>query len=177
MIHITDKRDCCGCNSCVQRCPKSCIRMREDDEGFLYPKVDESVCIDCGLCEKVCPVIHQARENRPIVVCAAKNKSEEIRYQSSSGGVFTALANEIIREGGVVFGAGFDENWEVKHDCTETVEGLSAFRGSKYVQSRIGDSFKKAEQFLKIGRTVLFSGTPCQIAGLKRFCGKNMIIF
>ncbi len=101
--------------------------MREDDEGFLYPEVDESVCIDCGLCEKVCPVIHQARENRPIVVCAAKNKSEEIRYQSSSGGVFTALANEIIREGGVVFGAGFDENWEVKHDCTETVEGLSAF--------------------------------------------------
>lgn len=173
MIHITDKRDCCGCNSCVQRCPKSCIRMREDDEGFLYPEVDESVCIDCGLCEKVCPVIHQARENRPIVVCAAKNKSEEIRYQSSSGGVFTALANEIIREGGVVFGAGFDENWEVKHDCTETVEGLSAFRGSKYVQSRIGDSFKKAEQFLKIGRTVLFSGTPCQIAGLKRFLRKE----
>ena len=149
--------------------------MREDDEGFLYPKVDESVCIDCGLCEKVCPVIHQARENRPIVVCAAKNKSEEIRYQSSSGGVFTALANEIIREGGVVFGAGFDENWEVKHDCTETVEGLSAFRGSKYVQSRIGDSFKKAEQFLKIGRTVLFSGTPCQIAGLKRFLRKEYL--
>lgn len=173
MIHIINKQDCCGCNSCVQRCPKACIAMREDEEGFLYPEVNESVCIDCGLCEKVCPVIHQAEERKPAAVYAAKNKNEEIRRQSSSGGVFTALAEEILNEGGVVFGVRFDENWEVVHDYTETVDGLSAFRGSKYVQSQIGDSFKKTEQFLKMGRKVLFSGTPCQIAGLRRFLRKE----
>lgn len=173
MLHITNKQDCCGCNSCVQRCPKSCITMREDEEGFLYPKVNESVCIDCGLCEKVCPVIHQAEERKPLAVYAAKNRNEEVRRQSSSGGVFTALAEEILNESGVVFGVRFDKNWEVVHDYTETVEGLSAFRGSKYVQSQIGDNFKKAERFLKMGRKVLFSGTPCQIAGLRRFLKKE----
>jgi len=173
MIHITDKQDCCGCNSCVQCCPKSCITMCEDEEGFLYPEVDENVCVDCGLCEKVCPVLHQAEDRKPLAVYAAKNKNEEIRRQSSSGGVFTALAEEVIKDGGVVFGARFDEHWEVKHDYTETVEGLSIFRGSKYVQSRIEDCYQKVEQFLRAGRKVLFSGTPCQAAGLKLFLRKE----
>lgn len=173
MIHITDKQDCCGCNSCVQCCPKSCITMCEDEEGFLYPEVDENVCVDCGLCEKVCPVLHQAEDRKPLAVYAAKNKNEEIRRQSSSGGVFTALAEEVIKDGGVVFGARFDEHWEVKHDYTETVEGLSIFRGSKYVQSRIEDCYQKVEQFLRAGRKVLFSGTPCQVAGLKLFLRKE----
>lgn len=173
MIRIYNKHDCCGCNSCVQRCPKSSITMREDEEGFLYPDVDESTCIDCGLCETVCPVIHQSTVRKPIAVCAAKNKDEKIRLSSSSGGAFTALAESVIDEDGVVFGAKFDEDWSVVHDYMETREGLAAFRGSKYVQSRIGDSFKKAEQFLKAGRKVLFSGTPCQIAGLKRFLRKE----
>lgn len=173
MIHIKEKKRCCGCNACVQRCPKSCITMREDSEGFLYPEVNKEVCIDCGLCEKVCPVIHQGTERKPLAIYAAKNKDEKIRLLSSSGGVFTALAERVIDEGGVVFGAKFDEDWSVVHDYTETKEGLATFRGSKYVQSGIGDSFKKAEQFLKAGRKVLFSGTPCQIAGLKVFLRKE----
>lgn len=173
MIDIKEKKDCCGCGACVQRCPKSCISMREDNEGFLYPEVDKEMCIDCGLCEKVCPVINQSKERQPLVVYAAKHKDEQIRLASSSGGAFTAIAEPVIEEGGVVFGAKFDKDWSVIHDYTETKEGLAAFRGSKYVQSRIGESYKNAEAFLKTGRKVLFSGTPCQIAGLKRFLCKE----
>lgn len=173
MIDIKEKNGCCGCDACVQRCPKSCITMREDNEGFLYPEVDREVCIDCGLCEKVCPVIHQEEKRKPLAVYAVKHKDDKIRISSSSGGAFTALAESVIDEDGVVFGARFDEDWSVFHDYTDTKEGLAAFRGSKYVQSRIGDSFKKAEYFLKAGRKVLFSGTPCQIAGLKRFLRKE----
>ena len=173
MIEIKDKKDCCGCSACVQRCPKQCITLKEDNEGFLYPILDKKTCIDCGLCEKVCPILHQGEPQKPLKVYAAKNLNEEIRRQSSSGGIFTLLAEQVIQEGGVVFGARFDENWEVKHDYTETIEGLAVFRGSKYVQSRIEDNYKKAEEFLKQGRKVLFSGTPCQIAGLKRFLRKE----
>lgn len=173
MIEIVDKKDCCGCSACVQRCPKQCIKLKEDNEGFLYPEVNKSICIDCGLCEKVCPVLHQCEPRKSLKVYAAKNLDEEIRRQSSSGGVFTLLAEQVIQEGGVVFGARFDENWEVKHDFTETIESLAPFRGSKYVQSRIEDNYKKAEEFLKQGRKVLFSGTPCQIAGLKCFLRKE----
>lgn len=173
MIDIKEKKDCCGCGACVQRCPKSCISMREDNEGFLYPEVNKEICIDCGLCEKVCPVINQSEERKPMAVYAAKHKDERIRLASSSGGVFTAIAESVIDEGGVVFGARFDKNWSVIHGYTETKEGLAAFRGSKYVQSRIGESYKDTEAFLKTGRKVLFSGTPCQIAGLKRFLRKE----
>lgn len=173
MIQIKDKKDCCGCSACVQKCPKQCISLIEDDEGFLYPIVDKESCIDCGLCEKVCPVLHQGEPHKPLQVYAAKNKDEEIRRKSSSGGIFTLLAERTIQEGGVVFGARFDEHWEVRHDYTETVEGLAAFRGSKYVQSRMEDNYRKAEMFLKQGRKVLFSGTPCQVAGLKRFLRKE----
>lgn len=173
MIDIKDKKLCCGCAACVQQCPKQCISMQEDDEGFLYPRVDLSICIDCGLCEKVCPVINQGAERNPIEVFAAVNKNDSIRMQSSSGGIFTALAEQIIQEEGVVFGARFDEKWEVKHDYTETIKGLNDFRGSKYIQSRIGDTFKQAEFFLKAGRKVMFTGTPCQIAGLRLFLRKE----
>ncbi len=173
MIDIKDKKLCCGCNACVQRCPKKCISVQEDEEGFLYPLVDLSMCIDCGLCEKVCPVLNQGSERNPIELFAAANRDDSIRMQSSSGGIFTALAEQVIQEKGVVFGARFDEKWEVKHDYTETIEGLKAFRGSKYVQSRIGDTFSKAEFFLKAGRKVMFTGTPCQIAGLRLFLRKE----
>lgn len=173
MIKIDSKEKCCGCWACVQRCPKHCITMVEDDEGFLYPKVDSSLCIDCSLCEKVCPVINQGEPRIPDVVYAAKNLNEEIRMASSSGGIFTLLAEEVIAKGGVVFGARFNEEWDVVHDYTETIEGLSAFRGSKYVQSRVGKCYSQVEEFLKKGRKVLFSGTPCQIAGLKRFLRKE----
>lgn len=173
MIQFQNKQDCCGCNACVQICPKRCIKMYEDEEGFLYPQVNGNLCIDCHLCEKVCPVLNQNEPRQPLHVYAAKNPDEEIRRQSSSGGVFTMLAEQVINEGGVVFGAKFNESWEVVHDYTETKEGLSAFRGSKYVQSRIGETFKQTETFLKQGRKVLFSGTPCQISGLKKFLQKE----
>lgn len=173
MIHITDKSKCCGCNACVQICPKQCIQMQEDGEGFLYPLVDVDMCVDCKLCEKVCPMITPNEPRKPVKVYAAKHKDDEIRLKSSSGGIFTLLAEQIIDEGGVVFGARFDEYWEVKHDYTETKEGLAVFRGSKYVQSRIGNTYQQAENFLKQGRKVMFTGTPCQIAGLKRFLRKE----
>ena len=146
--------------------------MSLDNEGFLYPQVDKDSCIGCGLCEKVCSVLNQGEERKPLQVYAAKNINEEIRIQSSSGGIFTLLAEQILCEGGVVFGARFNADWEVIHDYTETKEGLAAFRGSKYVQSRLGDSFCQAERFLKQGRKVMFTGTPCQIAGLKLFLRK-----
>ena len=174
MIRIIDEKDCVGCNACMQICPKSCIEMVEDFEGFLYPRVEPDLCIDCSLCENVCPVIHQNPIPLEKPQCyAAKNKNEEIRMQSSSGGVFTLLAELIIEQGGVVFGARFDDNWEVVHDYTEGKAGLAAFRGSKYVQSRIEDNFLKIRHFLKADRKVLFSGTPCQISGLKRFLRKE----
>lgn len=173
MIHITDKHKCCGCEACVQRCPKQCISMNEDYEGFLYPKVDLSVCIDCGLCEKVCPELNILPEKQPLKVLGAKLKDKDIVLKSSSGGIFTFLAHKILNDGGVVFGARFDEEWNVVHDFTETKEGLEPFRKSKYVQSRIGNTFKIAEYFLKQGRKVLFTGTPCQIKALKLFLRKN----
>lgn len=173
MIDIVKKEDCCGCESCVQRCPKNCIAMNKDKEGFLYPKVNQKLCIDCGLCEKVCPVINQFKQREPLIVYAAKNINEEIRKQSSSGGVFTLLAEDVIESDGVVFGAKFNEKWEVIHDYTETKQGLTDFRGSKYVQSRIGSTYITAEQFLKEGRIVLYSGSPCQIAGLKHYLKKD----
>lgn len=173
MIQIKENKDCCGCNSCVQRCPKHCIGMLVDSEGFLYPKIDESLCIDCGLCEKVCPVINQGESHLPLKVFAAKNPDWEVRRQSSSGGIFTMLAERTIEHGGVVFGAAFNKKWEVEHQYTETKEGLAAFRSSKYVQSHIGETFKQAEIFLKQGREVLFSGTPCQIAALRFFLRKE----
>lgn len=173
MIEIKEKKDCCGCGACEQACPRSCITMQEDNEGFLYPNINKAICIKCGLCNKVCPVINQARERSPLTTYAAKHKDEQIRLESSSGGIFTAIAQYVIKKGGIVFGARFDKKWCVIHDYTETEQGLAAFRGAKYVQSQIGESYINAEFFLKKGRLVLFSGTPCQIAGLKRFLRKE----
>ena len=173
MIKIYDKQNCCGCTACVQRCPKHCISLKEDEEGFLYPLVDESVCIDCGLCENVCPVLNQKSEKQPLLQYAAKIKNQNIRMNSSSGGIFSLLAESVIEGEGAVFGARFNDVWNVVHDFTDTKEGLSSFRGSKYVQSYIGDSFLQAERILKSGRLVMFTGTSCQIRGLKLFLRKD----
>ena len=164
MIRILEKHDCCGCSACVQKCPKRCISLREDEEGFLYPIIDENTCVDCGLCERVCPIINQRKSRLPLHVYAAVSANERVRLQSSSGGIFTQLAVKVLDEGGVVFGACFDENWEVNHDYTENIESLGGFRGSKYVQSRMENNYRKADFFLRQGRKVLFSGTPCHIA-------------
>lgn len=173
MLQVTDKSQCCGCHACASICAKHCITMQEDNEGFLYPIVDEKACTDCGLCEKVCPVINQSEPRRPLKVYAAKNANEEVRLKSSSGGIFSLLAEAVIREGGVIFGAKFDKDWNVVHAWTDTKEGIADFRGSKYVQSTIGNTYREAREFLKLGRKVLFSGTPCQLAGLRKFLRKE----
>lgn len=173
MKPIIDKTLCCGCGACAQRCPKRCIKMRVDEQGFLYPLVDKDKCINCGLCEKVCSVLNHGEPIQPLSCFAAINNDEKIRLASSSGGVFTAFAEHVIAQGGVVFGAKFNEKWDVIHDYTETIGGLTAFRGSKYVESVIGDNYIRAERFLNQNRKVLFTGTPCQIAGLKHFLHKE----
>lgn len=171
-MKLVDKDKCCGCSACISVCPKGCISMSEDKEGFLYPVVDSVQCIDCGLCEKVCPILHPLKNESEPLVYAAINNDESIRMQSSSGGIFTLLAESVIDNGGVVFGACFDRDWNVVHDYTETKEGLVRFRGSKYVQSNVGNSFSQVKIFLDAGREVLFSGTPCQVAGLKNYLRK-----
>lgn len=173
MIQISNKSKCCGCTACVSICPKQCITMREDEEGFLYPMVDSSLCIDCNLCKKICPELHSKERREPLNVYAAKHKNEQVRLASSSGGIFTLLAERIIDEGGVVFGARFNNSWNVIHDYTETKEGLAAFRGSKYVQSYMGNCYLKTKSFLDQDRKVMFTGTPCQIAGLKNYLKKD----
>jgi len=168
-----NREQCCGCEACVQKCPKQCISFEADEEGFLYPLINHKECIDCGLCVSVCPFHNPFEPRAPRDAFAAINKDESVRRNSSSGGVFSLLANSVLAEGGVVFGAMFDEYWNVVHDYIETVDELPKLRGSKYVQSRIGKCYEVAEQFLKKGRRVLFSGTPCQIASIKSFLGKD----
>lgn len=173
MIKPAKKEDCCGCTACAQRCPKGCITLQADSEGFSYPFVDTNLCNNCGICEKVCPVINQKQSHKPVKVLAAINNNEEIRLKSSSGGIFSLLAEQTLKAGGVVFGAAFNKNWEAEHIYVENAEELERLRGSKYVQSNINNSYKEAERFLKDGREVLFSGTPCQIAALKLFLRKE----
>lgn len=172
MIHIDKKEDCCGCWACENICPKHCITMVKDTEGFLYPTVDTKLCIECGLCQKVCPIKNNDKENyiHSQSGFLVQNKDEEIRKESTSGGAFTAIATWIIQQGGIVFGAAYDQgSFKVIHRYVETKEELKIFRNSKYVQSEIGNTFKEALIFLKQGRWVCFSGTPCQIEGLKKF--------
>ncbi len=173
MIEIVNKEDCCGCSACEQVCPKGCIELRADAEGFLYPVVEVAKCVDCSMCDRVCPVINQGDAQRPLKVYAAKNRDEQIRYESSSGGLFTALAESVLGEGGVVFGVEFDSDWSAKHSYVESADELHRFRGSKYLQSRMESSYSDVKRFLKEGRKVLFSGTSCQTAGLRRFLGRD----
>lgn len=169
MIQILGKSRCCGCTACSQICPKQCITMESDLQGFLYPIVNTIECIGCNLCEKVCPVLNQSEPQEPLQVYAAKNCDEQIRENSSSGGIFTSIAECIIKNGGVVFGATFNEYWEVRHIYVEAITDLSKFRGSKYVQSNLEGVYQSVKSILLTGRQVLFSGTPCQIAGLRSF--------
>lgn len=174
MINIRDKKNCCGCGACVQRCPQKCISLVKDKQGeFLYPKVDREKCTQCGLCEKICPISIKRESRTARSVFAYQIADDEILMNSSSGGFFTRIATAVLENNGVVFGARFDENWQVLIDFTEDVDGLAAFRGSKYVQARTASSYKDCEKFLREGRMVLFSGTPCQIAGLKSFLRKD----
>ena len=166
---MRNKKECCGCTAYFHICPINCIVMKEDEEGFLYPNIDKAKCIHCNKCKEVCPNRNIENRNTRTQTFVGYYKDDEVRKQSSSGGIFSAIAEWILQQKGVVFGAAFDENFEVHHIAVETKEELIKLRGSKYVQSRLENTFLEAKEYLEKKRKVLFTGTACQIAGLKNY--------
>ncbi|MBR4643391.1 MAG: Coenzyme F420 hydrogenase/dehydrogenase, beta subunit C-terminal domain [Selenomonadaceae bacterium] len=169
-----NRADCSGCEACANICPKNAITMIRDAEGFAYPKIDSELCIQCGRCDATCPALNFTKKTvteLPPTFTAIYDNDKILRH-SSSGGMFTALSEIVLRNGGVVFGAGFDKNWHVLHTSARTIDELENLRGSKYVQSQIGDVYRQVKEALK-STSVLFSGVPCQCAGLKHFLGKD----
>lgn len=175
MIKIEEKERCCGCSVCAQVCPQQCIKMTVDDEGFYYPKVNESQCVKCGICDKTCPILNNAANQRESPLAfAAYNLDEQERLQSSSGGLFSLIARATLQAGGVVFGASMaDDCYTVNHIRVETERELHLLQGSKYLQSDVKTTFRQAKIDLETGRLVLYSGTPCQIGGLRTFLKKD----
>lgn len=174
MIEIKEKKFCSGCTACASICPKKCIQMQPDEEGFLYPTVDVKNCVECGACENVCPIQNPMEEEKvQQKAWLVQHKDEAVRLDSSAGGAFTAIATVTLEKGGVVFGAAYDDDFQVHHTYVENVEELQKFRNSKYVQSDIGNCFQQVKRYLKENRWVCFSGTPCQIEGLSKFLGKS----
>ena len=168
------KENCSGCQACANSCPKDAITMGRDSEGFSYPVIDADRCVRCGACDRACPVLHLAADaGEEPEAWAFMHGDDRIRQESSSGGIFSVLAQMVLDKGGIVFGAAFDENWQVAHIGVEDETGLARLRSSKYVQSDIGKTYRQAREALNNGRSVLFSGTPCQIEGLHRFLGKS----
>ncbi len=170
---IRTKSKCSGCHACANICPGNCIAMIQDQEGFRYPKVDASKCIRCRKCIDTCPIINKSVALNTPTAYACQNNDERIRLQSSSGGMFTLFAEKTLERHGAVFGAAFDDGFQLAHRCVETKKGLEVLRGSKYVESLIGKAYTQARTLLETGRAVLFSGTPCQIEGLRAFLGKS----
>lgn len=180
MIDYKIKRneDCMGCSACANVCPKNCITMTKDHEYFLYPKVNSSKCVRCRKCIEVCPIMNRAIVNSNPVAFACINNDESVRILSSSGGMFTIFAERVLENGGVVFGASLNNQHKLKHVYIDNKKDLELLRGSKYVQSEIGYTYKQAKEFLDSEKEVLFVGTPCQIAGLKNYLKspyKNLI--
>lgn len=172
---ICDKKKCTGCFACYNACLKGAIKMLEDKDGCIYPEIDEKKCVNCGLCKKVCPSLNQIQYNKPIKCYAAYSKIENIRKESTSGGVATTISKEILKEGGIVYGASFGENCTINHIRVTDVNKLEQLQGSKYVHSYINDIYTKVKKDLKDfpQKKILFIGTPCQIAGLKKYLGKE----
>lgn len=175
-LETKNRSYCCGCRACEQICPKSCIIMNDDEEGFYYPIKDEELCINCNLCKSVCPNVNKdklSEDNGDFSFYPKAymviHKDESTLDNSSSGGAFSTIVETYCNENFIVFGVELDENLNAIHSYTETIAGIEKYRKSKYVQSDIGDSYKKAEEFLKVGKKVLFTGTPCQIAGLRLY--------
>ena len=169
MIELAPKNLCSGCAACRAVCPKDAISMVADEEGFLYPTIDPTRCVSCGKCRKACPILVRGAVREPLFVYAAIANDDGLRLASSSGGVFSLLARNVLAKGGVVFGAAWDyETLSVKMVAARNEEKLSALRGSKYVQADVGDVYLQGVRELKAGRCVLFSGTPCQIVALNR---------
>lgn len=164
---------CTGCAACANACPKRCIQMKADTEGFLRPVVDAAQCVDCGACQRACPILHPVACDNKTVAYAAIHKDESIRMESTSGGVFSLLCQWIFDRGGIVFGAAYANDFSVEHRCVRSMDELTILRTAKYAQSRIGNSFQDVKQYLNDGKWVLFSGTPCQVGGLRAFLGKE----
>ena len=170
---IINNKDCCGCYACYNVCPRNAIDMVENDKGFKQPEINKKKCINCGLCKKVCPIINNRYLDYKIQTYALKNKNLEERKNSSSGGAFILLAKYILNKNGIVYGAAFDENFNVKHMRVDKTEDIQNLMASKYVQSEIGNSYLNAKKDLEAGKYVLFTGTPCQIEGLNTFLRKD----
>lgn len=176
MLKLQDKSNCCGCYACYNICPKHCITMKADDEGFWYPNINKADCINCNLCEKVCPIINKIEcTDDKRTAYAMINKNEQIRMKSSSGGIFTLVAEYIINNKGSVYGAVIDDNLDVKHIRIDKIQDIVLLRGSKYVQSQIGKTLNQVKKDLDNGEKVLFTGTPCQIQGLRTFLRKDYV--
>lgn len=176
MDEICKKNQCTGCTACVVSCPKNAIDMKADKKGFIYPHIDIELCIDCGLCKKVCPQLNLTLEINPNVrkVYAAYTKDTDVRRNSSSGGMFTEIAKAIIQEGGVVFASKLENNChELCYSKCDDIEELIYFRGSKYLQSKPRYIFRDVKEELENGRFVLFVGTACQVSGLKAYLRKE----
>lgn len=173
MIQITDKTQCCGCTACVSVCPQNCITMKPDDEGFCYPVVNPELCIGCDACEAVCPCRNRVSDPPQPLAMAARAKDDILRRFSSSGGLFSLLATDVLNRGGAVCGAVYDDEFEVRHAIVWDETGVELMRGAKYVQSDLGDTFRQIRDLVDNGTPVLFSGTPCQTAGLKRYLGAD----
>ena len=170
---LAERSRCTGCSACAAVCPKDAIAMRRDQEGFDMPVVDHAKCVRCGRCSAVCPILHPEKPRGILPAAyAAWVKDDAVRLASTSGGVFTALAEDVLRAGGVVFGAAFDGKLHLRHTAAFRAEDLGKFRGAKYVQSDLGNTFREIREVLKT-RPVLFSGTPCQVDGLYRFLGER----
>lgn len=173
MKKIVDDKLCCGCSACQNICPKKAIEMRDDESGFQHPVINQEKCINCMMCKKICPIINTKKIKDNQEAYSAYNINEEERKKSSSGGIFILIAKKIIDLGGVVFGAYFDEDMILKHGYVENKDELNKFQTSKYVQSKIGNMYSIARNFLNNGKLVFFTGTPCQIQGLKNFLKKD----
>ncbi|MCD7729495.1 MAG: polysaccharide pyruvyl transferase family protein [Clostridia bacterium] len=174
-IDILPKNRCSGCAACFNVCPVNAITMTENEMGFFEPVIDKNICVECGKCEKVCPVLHVSHDNATEPDCLAVWAEDSLRLDSSSGGVFSLLAEYILSKGGYVCGAVLDDNFFVSHKIVNEVSGVKSMRRSKYVMSWIGDNYKKIKDLLDEDKLVLFSGCPCQVNGLKNFLGKTYV--
>ena len=170
------KEKCTGCCACISVCPKNAIRMKEDDYGFKYPVIDKSLCISCGLCSKTCEKIQSIEKQQIKESYIFQSKNKELLLNSSSGGIFGELAQYFLSANGIVIGATMKNNgteFVTKHIFIDNKNNLNLLQGSKYCQSDICDSYLQVKKHLEDGKKVLFSGTPCQVAGLKSFLKKD----